>query len=195
VERPGSFVIRIAAVIVAAGAGRRFGGPKVLARLGGKTFLEHALEAVASCEPRLVVIDPASAPAARARAVSEAAGAVVLGNPDPARGMLSSVKIAIATLDPGVTHALLLPVDHPGIRRVTVDRLLARAADQIVLPVFRKRRGHPVLFPRALFPALLSAPDSEGARAVVHANTVLELPVDDPAVARDVDTPADLRTR
>lgn len=186
---------RVAAIIVAAGAGRRFGGPKVLAELDGKTFLEHALGAVASCDPRLVVLDPASVPAARARAISEAAGAAVLENPDPARGMLSSVKIAIAALDPRVTHALLLPVDHPGIRRETVDRLIARAADQIVLPVFARRRGHPVMFPCALFGALLSAPESEGARAVVHANTVLELPVDDPAVARDVDTPADLRTR
>ena len=97
--------------------------------------------------------------------------------------MLSSIRIAVASLEAAITHAILLPVDHPGVRRSTVDALLSEARahpEAIVLPTYQGGRGHPVILPRALFAEILAAPDDEGARAVVrvHPDRVRAIAVD-----------------
>lgn len=109
---------------------------------------------------------------------------------------VSSIRHGLAALG-GASHAAILPVDHPGIRTRTLDALFLHARntpDRIVVPTWEGRRGHPGVFPAARFPDLMAAPDEEGARAVLrsHANLVLEVRVDDPAVVRDLDTPEDL---
>jgi molybdenum cofactor cytidylyltransferase len=74
--------------------------------------------------------------------------------------------------------------------RALIDRF--REGDAaVVVPVFDGRRGHPVVFGRAVFDELLAAPDAEGARAVVRAepDRVAEVPVSDPAVADSLNTP------
>jgi molybdenum cofactor cytidylyltransferase len=64
----------------------------------------------------------------------------------------------------------------------------------ILLPIYQGRRGHPVCFARALYPELLEVPEEEGARALVRRHRALlrEVPVDDPGIHQDVDTPEDL---
>ena len=84
------------------------------------------------------------------------------------------------------------------MRPETVARLVEQFRDggqPIVVPGYGGRRGHPVLFGRPVFDELLSAPEHEGARAVVRADPsrVAVIPVDDPAVLEDVDTPAAYR--
>lgn len=188
----------IGAIVLAAGKGERMGRPKALVDWHGKTFLEHALESLkaAGASPIAVVLDPAAQDFAAAKKIAGDAGAVVVENAKPERGMLSSVRHGLTALS-GATHAALLPVDHPGIRPATLEALFlhARSApDRIVVPVFEGRRGHPGVFPASRFGDLMGAPDDEGARAVLrtHANLVLEATIDDPAVVRDLDTPEDL---
>lgn len=189
--------MRVGAVVLAAGAGRRYGGPKVLATRDGRTFLEIALETIVASplDSVLVVLDPASeaAPEARRLIASRFGTAIgVVDNPDAERGMLSSIRAGLRALPEPITHAALWPVDHPGIRVATVEALVARAGrhpEAIVVPSFENRRGHPGIFPRALFPALLAAPDDEGARAVLraHPERIEHVVVDDPATVTDVD--------
>lgn len=188
----------IGAIVLAAGKGERMGRPKALVEWDGRPFLAHVLEtlAAAAAAPIAVVLDPASADFAEAKKLAESAGAAVVDNPKPERGMLSSIRHGLAALG-GASHAAILPVDHPGIRTRTLDALFLHARntpDRIVVPTWEGRRGHPGVFPAARFPDLMAAPDEEGARAVLrsHANLVLEVRVDDPAVVRDLDTPEDL---
>lgn len=188
----------IGAIVLAAGKGERMGRPKALVEWDGRPFLAHVLDTLraAAASPIVVVLDPASAEFAEARKLAEAAGAAVVENPKPERGMLSSIRHGLSALS-GATHAAILPVDHPGIRTRTLDALFLQARiapDRIVVPTHESRRGHPGIFPAARFADLMGAPDAEGARAVLrsHASTVLEIRVDDPAVVRDVDTPEDL---
>lgn len=198
--------MRVAVIVLAAGAGRRMGGPKALARWRGSlTFLDAAITLArdAGLAPRLVVLDPSSPIFPAAKSVALATGTRVVENADAARGMLSSVRAGLAALhqtDPAATHAALLPVDHPGISPATLTGLLAavkKSPDSIVVPSHGGRRGHPGIFPASLFPALLSAPDQEGARWVLAQNPgrIVHVGVDDEACVKDVDTPEDLARR
>ena len=180
----------IAAVVLAAGAGSRMGHPKadLVVPGTGTTFVDAVLATLAAAgisEVRIVVAPGA----AGARA-----GEVV--NPDPSRGMLSSVQAGLRALPPGAEAVLLWPVDHPLVSAATVRSLVdrfRRDAPPVVVPTHEGRRGHPALFAARLVPELLAADPSRGARAVVlaHADRV-ELPVADRGVVLDIDTPGDL---
>ncbi|HYU37393.1 MAG TPA: NTP transferase domain-containing protein, partial [Gemmatimonadales bacterium] len=90
------------------------------------------------------------------------------------------------------------PVDLPHVRVATLERLLEayrRAGAPAVMPSFAERRGHPVIWDQALFPELLTseAATRHGARAVLtaHEQEIVTVPVDDPAVIDDLNTPED----
>jgi molybdenum cofactor cytidylyltransferase len=193
----------IAAVIVAAGRGRRLGGlAKALLRAPcGESYLGMiaGLARGAGVGELLVVTGGVH------RAVTEAEaarlGLAIAANPYPARGMASSVALgfSFAAAAFGARSALLWPVDHPRVSRATLAALVREAhEDRAVIPVFRGRGGHPAAMGRGLWGPLSRCGDApEGARTVLRARPrhVVRLDVDDPGVIADVDTPADLGAR
>ena len=188
----------IAAIILAAGASKRMGEPKALLRFRGTTFLETVLQAsqAAAIERRIVVLGPDADKVLRGMDLS---GVRTIRNPNPATGPIGSIKLAISEiLNHPVEAVVVWHVDRPHVTVATVQALLDRFASRdaaIVVPEYCGRRGHPVLFGREVFPELLDASAPEGARTVVHADPsrVAVVPVDDPAVVQDVDTPEDYR--
>jgi molybdenum cofactor cytidylyltransferase len=89
-------------------------------------------------------------------------------------------------------------VDHPAVKRSTYAALLTEYTETdaaIILPAYRSKRGHPVLFDESVFQELLTVPLEAGARAVVRADPkrVRMVAVDDPGVIMDVDTREDYR--
>jgi molybdenum cofactor cytidylyltransferase len=193
--------LRSAGVVLAAGASRRMGTAKAALRFAGQTFLERVVHTLRTGGvDHVVVVAGAAADAVRG-ALPAGSDVPLLLNPAPERGQLSSLKIALGHLARGpgdVTAAVVALVDHPAVQPATVAALLGRAAQDppatIVVPSYRGRRGHPVLFDRAVWQELLDTPDELGARAVVHADPArLALAaVDDPGILVDVDTPSDL---
>jgi len=166
----------LAAVILSGGASQRMGSPKALLPYRGKTFLEHLLEV--SAHPRIaarrIVLGP-HADAIRA-AVSLPDSDVVL-NPDWEKGQLTSIHAAIRSLpdDGTVDGMLMFLVDHPAISSTLVDQLIQRfySTDPypgIVMPRYKEKRGHPVIFSADTFWSLLHAPLETGARIVVFQN-------------------------
>lgn len=184
------------AVVLAAGSGTRLGGvAKALLRSGDRTFLERIVSLLEEIKggPCVVVVGPpfGEAVAAHARSLT-GCEIVVVENPDPARGMASSVALGFAALRAyGVDDAFLWPVDHPFVQRATLEALAGTAAD-VARPVYQGRGGHPPLIRRTCWDRFAACDQVEGgARGVMAKLAVVDVPVDDPGVVRDVDVPED----
>lgn len=188
----------IAAIILAAGASERMGYPKALLPYRGRSFLEGILEAcyAAGVEQRVVVLGHF---ADKILESIDLSGVTVTRSGDLEAGPIGSVWAGLSALASLPLDAVLVwPVDRPHIAVATVTALVDafRAGHQpIVVPICGGQRGHPVLFGRRVFAELLGAPRVEGARAVVHKDParVIEVPVDDPAVLEDFNTPEDYK--
>ena len=186
----------IAAVIVAAGAGRRLGGvAKALLPYRGKSYLATiaaTARAVGLVDAVVVVGEPFGQDvAAHARQL----GLRVRVNPAPDRGMASSVALGFAAIANGpASAAWLWPVDHPAVTESTLRRLVDTLGQaQVAQPRHGGHGGHPPLIGRALWPKLAAcAGEPDGARGVLRAAELVAVAVDDPGVVRDIDTPADL---
>jgi molybdenum cofactor cytidylyltransferase len=127
-------------------------------------------------------------------------GAFLLRNPDPSRGQFSSLQVGLqAVLDRGRDAAVVTLVDRPPVSLATVGKLKAtfesacRAGKWAVVPQFGDKHGHPIVLGREMIEAFLKAPATARARDIEHQNQehMLYVPVDDPFVACNVDTPQD----
>jgi len=200
------------------------GAPKALVQFRGKSFLAHLLEAAQHPKIGFVRVVLGAGEEEIRRALNLPDDIVVL-NPDWQRGQLSSIQAAIraiasdtindsalgaSSLSSDALRArslradeldgiLLCPVDHPLVSRALIASLVAAfysaARPPIVVPTFRSRRGHPVIFARSLFAELLLAPLDEGARSVVwaHAGEVAEVPTEEEGVVLNLNDPETLR--
>jgi molybdenum cofactor cytidylyltransferase len=188
----------LAAVILSAGASSRMGRPKALLPYREGTFLEHLIEVTR--HPRIgltrVVL---GASAEVIRTIAKLDTSVVVLNPEWEQGQLSSIRTGLRSLDGIDTDGIILcPVDHPLVSARLVSILVERFYEgkkAIVLPTYNARRGHPVIFSKALFGELLAAPEDKGARSVVwaHAGDVLEVPTDEEGVVLNLNDPDMLR--
>lgn len=184
--------------ILSAGESRRMGTPKALIPYRRTTFAGHLLEAVK--HPRIGVtrvVLGAGAEEIRERLQLNATSVVL--NPDWPKGQLSSIQAAIRSLPQNSTAGLVLcPVDHPMVSAELVAMLIAAfdsTGKPIVLPTYRGRRGHPVIFRATLYEELLAASPEVGARQVVwdHQADVVEVPTEEEGVILNLNDPETLR--
>ncbi len=128
-----------------------------------------------------------------ARDTVEVAGARTVVNPDPDRGMLSSLQCGLAVA--GDADAVVFtPVDIPTIEPSTLDRVIGEWRGELLrIPRYGGKRGHPVLIERSLIAEFAELGPAAQARDVVerHATDIVYVDVDDPGILTDVDTPAD----
>lgn len=113
-------------------------------------------------------------------------------------GQMSSLQAAIRSCPPGTDGILVALADQPGLRPSTIRRVIAahrKNPRDILIASVRGRSGHPVFFPKGFFRDLLAAPIQHGARWVIQKNPAARRVVatSDPAVVRDIDTPAEFR--
>ncbi|MFF1790833.1 NTP transferase domain-containing protein [Kitasatospora sp. NPDC058243] len=187
----------VAALVLAAGGGRRLGGrPKALIRYAGRPLVEHAVAVVRAggCTDVTVVLGAAGE---RVRSTAHLPGCRLVANPDWAGGMGSSLRVGLAALAPEVSAVLVMLVDTPGVTAAAVARLLAahRAGAELAAAAYAGRRGHPVLIGARYFAqAAAGACGDAGARTLLaaHPDAVTLVECADVAVPDDLDTPADL---
>ena len=182
-------------VVLSAGESSRMGRPKALLPIDGQTFIERIVGALKRGGiERIVVVLGFNADALRQQ-ISHLP-VEILVNPDHKLGQLSSLQIAVRHLQaaPDCDGVMLHLVDHPYIEPRLVRLMLQRFEESkcsIVVPRHQSKRGHPVIFSRALFDELLGAPLDQGAKAVVnaHRQETLEIETDDAGITVDIDTP------
>ena len=186
-------------VILAAGAARRMGLPKLLLPWGGPTILEHtiaqwgslgawqiAVVCAAGGEPVQDELDRLHFPEANR-----------ISNPDPERGMFSSVRCAAAWngWNAGLEHWVISLGDQPQVRGETLRALLDFAAadpNRICQPLRKGRRRHPVLMPRAAFDGLKNCSCSDFKEFLEsRAYALAGFESADAGLDFDIDTPAD----
>lgn len=161
-------------LVLASGRGTRFlafGGTthKLQAMLGGKTVLQHTLDAV------------------------QASGLPTHLEQGPHASMGDCIAAAVQATLSSAGGWLILPADLPLVSphtlRAVAQELLVHP---VVVPVFQSQRGHPVGFSATCRTALLGLQGAPGAASVVRQFPTRWLEVDDIGSVTDIDTPADL---
>jgi molybdenum cofactor cytidylyltransferase len=188
----------IAAIILAAGQGSRFGAtPKVVAKLDGKPLVRHVAEAALAsrARPVLVVVGHAAAPI---RAALAGLDVRLIHAPDCEAGLSRSLRTGLSALPGTAAGTLVLLADMPNISARLIDRLIdafaGAARPDAVVPLHAGRRGNPVLLGRKLFAAIEALEGDRGVSQIFGTVPgVIELPVEDAAVTVDIDTQEDLR--
>ena len=189
------------AVVLAAGAARRFGGGKLTAPWSRGVLLDGALAAAFAGPVRAVTVvtgaDAATVEAAAwafAERAGEAARLRIVHAPEHAQGMAASLRAGIASLPLDADGAFVFLGDMPRVPPAVLRPLAERIAEghAAAAPVFQGRRGHPAVFARALFPDLVALRGDEGARSVLQRIGPALVEAPDDGVLFDVDEAEDL---
>ena len=171
------------------------GTQKLLLPFGDSTLIGHVVdELLRSVVDQVYVVVGHQ----RQRIMAELSGRPVsiLTNPDYSSGMLSSVRCGIGGLPPQCEAILVALGDQPAITAELVDAMaesFATVGQRILVPVYRGRRGHPLLFSADYRGEILTRHDDLGLRGLLraHPDDVIELAVSTAGVLSDVDYPAD----
>lgn len=193
---------RPAAIVLAAGRSSRMGAFKPLEEVEGRPLLARAIATFAEAGVGDVVV-VAGHRRDEVAGVAEAAGARVLTNPAPDDGMFSSLRIGVLGLEETAGRFFVLPADVPLVRPETVGRLLRQGraaatpsggAAGVFIPEHGGIPGHPPLLGAQLRRAIREADPPGGLRELLgaHDAATVRVPVDDPGVLLDADTPEDL---
>jgi nicotine blue oxidoreductase len=184
--------MRVAGLLLAAGAGRRYGMPKALVPYHGRLLVQRAADtlAAAGCAETVVVL---GAEADRVRAAAPDLPRTV-NNPDWLTGMASSLRAGLAALaGTPAAAAVVILVDMPGVTPAAVRRIAALAGPgALAIGGYGDRRGHPVLLGRDHWDGVTaSATGDRGARDYLraHGDQVTVVPVGDVADDTDLDVP------
>ncbi len=181
-------------LVLAAGAGRRFGAVKQLAPLDGRPLLEHALRAVTSSPALDGVVVTLGAHAEQIAAAVDLHGARTVLVGDWQEGIAASLRAGLAAVRPATEAVVIVLGDQPGVTAEMVGRVVetARTTDcAAVRAVHGGQPGHPVLLRRALFARVAQLSGDRGAAAVLDDPPPVTVECGAAAVL-DVDTPADL---
>ncbi|MDZ7374693.1 MAG: nucleotidyltransferase family protein [candidate division KSB1 bacterium] len=188
--------MKVAGVVLAAGASRRFGQPKALAQWNGKTFARWVLDAMgeAGLYPCVLVLGH-EADTIRSRLGQLPARVAI--NKQPERGQFSSLQEGIRAVAAECEAAIVALVDQPQVPVDIFRALKARlhsAPGSLVLPRVRGKRAHPVGISACWFSEILAMDPARTLRDFLHAHgdAVVYLDVSDELLLVDVDEPSDL---
>jgi molybdenum cofactor cytidylyltransferase len=182
----------ITAIILAAGESRRMGEPKMLLPYKGKTIIEKVIENVLSSNIEKVLVVTG---AQHEAIISVISGLKVINcyNEQYREGMLSSVKCGFRSLPEDAGCALVFQGDQPFIDSPTINRVIEgymKSGKGIAIPVYKGKRGHPVLINCKYREEIESLNADEGLRALARKfpEDVHYVETDAPEILRDIDT-------
>ena len=187
----------ICALVLAAGQSRRMGVQKLLLPFGGKTVIAHIVDqllvshvdeihVVVGCQAKRISRELSGRPVS------------IVNNPNYKSGMLSSVRCGLRAIPQQCLAVLVALGDQPSVTSKLIDQMLqafATTEKRILVPLYKGKRGHPILFSELYRNDILAHYDKVGLRGLLHAHSddVLELTVSTSAVLSDMDYPEDYR--
>lgn len=185
------------AIVLAAGESRRMGQPKLLLPYGDRTIIETVVQNVVSsrAERVLVVLGGCG------REIEDKIKGFAVKKVTNRRykeGMLTSVQCGLSALPSSARAALFVLADQPDVSFSLIDAVIEayrRQEKGIVLPVYRKKRGHPLLIDLKYRLEVEALSPDIGLRGLLreHPDDILEVRVSSPAVLKDLDGPDDYR--
>jgi CTP:molybdopterin cytidylyltransferase MocA len=186
----------VAGLLLAAGGGVRFGGPKALVEFDGQVLVERAAGVMerAALQPRVVVL---GADAAAVRRRAELRGCQIVVNAGWRSGMAGSLRCGLAALRGAAPAVVVTLVDQPLIGHVALTRLVEawRQGATAAVATYDGEPANPVLLDASLWDEIAAdATGDVGARRFLrrHPELVTTVACDDTGSAADIDTPDDL---
>ncbi len=176
------------------------GKPKLLLEIDGKAVLAHVVKAALDSSLHRVILVTGPSGSDMIRSLGESATNARLRfatNPQPERGMSSSLRVGLDAVDAAPAGVMIVLADQPRLTSGVVDRLIdefRKDPEKIVVPTVDRRRTTPVVFPSAVFPELMQTTGDIGGRSVVNRDPyrVVECEVGPRYDDIDLDTPDDL---
>jgi molybdenum cofactor cytidylyltransferase len=182
----------IGGLVLAAGAGTRFGGIKQLADFGGRPLLEYSVRAMTTSPVgRVVVVLGSGADEVLAKVDLHGAEARICSRWQ--EGQSASLACGLEGLADCEAVVVTLG-DQPRLAPDAIRRVIAARGEgfQAVRATYGGDPGHPVLLERELFERMRDVSGDHGARNLLMSARVREVPCDDLGGGEDVDTPAEL---
>jgi len=178
-------------LILAAGLSRRMGFPKVLLAQNGQPVLRKMVDELRQAGWGQVAVGISELDLSETIAAS-APGVEIILNPEPERGMISTLRLGLDWAGEEAAGILAWPVDHPLVKRETLRRILqASSRGNVIIPVYDGRKGHPTWWGRCAWNALRSDLADGGARQILPSlkDQIIQMEVSDASVRINVNTP------
>lgn len=185
-------MLKISAILLGAGESKRMGVDKLYLPWGRKTVLEHCLETLLKSEVKEVVVvlghrDKMPKNLSRSRKVK------TVVNPLFRKGMSTSIRRGLRMIHPYSQGVLIALGDQPYLKTRTINALIRVFSERkkgIILPSFRGRIGHPVIFSQKYKKELLGLKGDVGGRSIIerHSEDVRKVPIKSAGVVKDIDT-------
>jgi molybdenum cofactor cytidylyltransferase len=187
----------ICGIVLAAGLSSRMGVQKLLLPFGGKTVIGHIVDQLLAStvdEVHVVVGHQAE------RISAELSGRKVsiVNNPNYKSGMLSSIRRGLRNLPEKCRAVMVVLGDQPSITTELIDQMLqsfAATEKSILVPLYKGKRGHPILICSLYCDEILMQYGDVGLRGLLHGHSgdIFELAVSTASVLCDMDCPEDYR--
>ena len=188
-------MIKVSAIVLAAGRSRRMGPEnKLLLPINGKPMIHRVIASVqASLAHEVIVV-------ASQMTTIVHPGVQVVMNLHPESGMTSSIQLGIRACTSGTAGYMICLGDMPLIPTEVYNCLIEAfdqqvSREQILVPTFGGQRGNPILFSKDFKQKMLTHTEPDGCRHIVrdHRDCVVNVPIDNSSIQRDFDTPEDLK--
>lgn len=183
----------LAILILAAGASRRFGGCKLLARVAGRPILESQIDLAVKITPGSVYLVSGAWHEEIKSLIKSQPLAGVIYNADWQQGMSTSLQVGIAHLAQDYAAVMVLLADQVALTETGLKQLRAAYdGENIACSLYQGRRGVPAIFGQKLYSELMRLSGDQGAKKLLYdtANPLVECAM--PEASIDIDTPAEL---
>ncbi len=182
----------IRSIILAAGESKRMGFPKMLLKFNGKTMIEKVLENVAESDSDSILVVLGASMEVLIDLVRKY-DVKYCYNSNYMDGMLSSVQCGFKNLPSDTAATMVFQGDQPFITPSVINMVIdayKTSGKGIVIPVYKGKRGHPLLLDKKYSDRIYSLDPSEGLRSIIYLNSsdVLEVETGEPGILRDFDT-------